>query len=175
MSFVADEFDMSFFQGKPVDHGFLSPLSMLGDANGPWPGQIVPLQAWRFAVPYSQCKTNVWNQARHCVVQERVTEKDLNVAIMATGGLSHQVHGETSGLSMNETWDTVVSEICWRRSRKFLRTRRLADYAVKAGIEGAEVIMWLIMRGALSEAKLTWLHKQTYAPSDDKYCDTGFR
>jgi gallate dioxygenase len=41
---------------------------------------------------------------------------------------------------------------------------RIAEYAVKGGMEGAEVIMWLIMRGALSpQAKL--VHKQTYAPS----------
>ena len=34
MALTADEFDMSFFQGKLVDHGMLSPLSMLGDADG---------------------------------------------------------------------------------------------------------------------------------------------
>ncbi|MDU6671828.1 MAG: gallate dioxygenase, partial [Bradyrhizobium sp.] len=44
MAMVADEFDLSFFQGKPVDHGLLSPLSMMGDASDPWPGTVVPLQ-----------------------------------------------------------------------------------------------------------------------------------
>jgi len=28
-AFVADEFDMSFFQSRPLDHGLLFPLSML--------------------------------------------------------------------------------------------------------------------------------------------------
>ena len=41
---------------------------------------------------------------------------------------------------------------------------RLAEYAEKGGMEGAEVIMWLIMRGALSE-RVRLVHKQTYAPS----------
>lgn len=34
MALAADEFDMSYFQGKPVDHGVLSPLSMLGTPMG---------------------------------------------------------------------------------------------------------------------------------------------
>jgi gallate dioxygenase len=41
---------------------------------------------------------------------------------------------------------------------------RIAEYAAKGGMEGAEVIMWLIMRGALSE-KVRRVHRQTYAPS----------
>jgi gallate dioxygenase len=41
---------------------------------------------------------------------------------------------------------------------------RIAEYAVKGGMEGAEVIMWLIMRGALSE-QVKLVHKATYAPS----------
>jgi len=41
---------------------------------------------------------------------------------------------------------------------------RIAEYAAKGGMEGAEVIMWLIMRGALSD-QVKLVHKQTYAPS----------
>ena len=50
-SLMADEFDMSFFQGKPVDHGMLSPLSMLGEGDAPWPGQVVPLQVGVLQLP----------------------------------------------------------------------------------------------------------------------------
>ena len=43
-SLFADEFDMSFFQDKKLDHGSLSPLSMLCDFNDTgWPIPIVPL------------------------------------------------------------------------------------------------------------------------------------
>src|SRR5262245_47949589 len=41
---VADEFDMSFFQDRPMDHGCFSPLSMLWPHEPGWPGRIVPLQ-----------------------------------------------------------------------------------------------------------------------------------
>jgi len=56
MALVADEFDMSFFRGKPVDHGLLSPLSMLGDAQGPWPGQVVPLRVGVLQLPVPGAK-----------------------------------------------------------------------------------------------------------------------
>ncbi|NCZ82373.1 MAG: gallate dioxygenase, partial [Betaproteobacteria bacterium] len=48
LSLVADEFDMSFFQDKPLDHGFFSPMSVLLEREGEhgerWPTTIVPLQ-----------------------------------------------------------------------------------------------------------------------------------
>ena len=39
-SLMADEFDMSFFQDKPLDHGLFSPLSMMAPHEGGWPGKI---------------------------------------------------------------------------------------------------------------------------------------
>ena len=88
--------------------------------------------------------------------------EDLNVAIMATGGLSHQVHGERAGF-LNEAWDAEFLELLEKRPQKLV-DMRIAEYAAKGGMEGAEVIMWLIMRGALSE-DVRLVHKQTYAPS----------
>ncbi|HVA17584.1 MAG TPA: gallate dioxygenase, partial [Candidatus Dormibacteraeota bacterium] len=41
---------------------------------------------------------------------------------------------------------------------------RLADYARLGGFEGAEVIMWLIMRGALSE-NIRKIHQTYYLPT----------
>ena len=40
----------------------------------------------------------------------------------------------------------------------------IAEYAERGGFEGAEVIMWLIMRGALSK-KVRKLHQAYYLPS----------
>lgn len=161
MSLVADEFDMSFYQGKPVDHGFLSPLSMLGDANGPWPGQVVPLQVGVLQLPVPNAR-RMWKfgQALRRAIESY--PEDLNVAVMATGGLSHQVHGERAGF-LNEAWDAEFLDLL-EKAPEQLVNMRLAEYAAKGGMEGAEVIMWLIMRGALSpQVKL--VHKQTYAPS----------
>jgi gallate dioxygenase len=88
--------------------------------------------------------------------------EDLNVAIMATGGLSHQVHGERAGF-LNEAWDNEFLQLL-ENAPEVLVNMRIADYAAKCGMEGAEVIMWLIMRGALSD-RVSLVHKKTYAPS----------
>jgi len=158
---VADEFDMSFFQGKPVDHGLLSPLSMLGDADGPWPGQVVPLQVGVLQLPVPSAK-RMWKLGQTLRKAIESYPEDLNVAIMATGGLSHQVHGERAGF-LNEAWDTEFLNLL-ETSPETLVNMRIAEYAAKGGMEGAEVIMWLIMRGALSP-QVRLVHKQTYAPS----------
>ena len=161
MSLVADEFDMSFFQGKPVDHGFLSPLSMLGDDNGPWPGQVVPLQVGVLQLPVPSAR-RMWKMGQALRRAIESYPEELNVAIMATGGLSHQVHGERAGF-LNEAWDDEFLDLL-ENAPEQLVNMRIAEYAAQGGMEGAEVIMWLIMRGALSE-RVKRVHKQTYAPS----------
>lgn len=161
MSLVADEFDMSFFQGKPVDHGFLSPLSMLGDANGPWPGKVVPLQVGVLQLPMPNAK-RMWKLGKALRRAIESYPENLNVAIMATGGLSHQVHGERAGF-INEAWDDEFLNLLEKEPEKLVNMR-IAEYAAKGGMEGAEVIVWLIMRGALSD-NVKLVHKQTYAPS----------
>lgn len=158
---VADEFDMAFFQGKPLDHGCLSPLSMMGDETGPWPGSIVPLQVGVLQMPIPS--------ARRCYKLDQSLRKaiqsypeDLKVAVMATGGLSHQVHGERAGF-LNEAWDQEFLDLLETAPEKLVE-KRLAEYATLGGMEGSEVIMWLVMRGALSD-KVTKVHSATYAPS----------
>lgn len=170
MSLVADEFDMSFFQGKPVDHGLLSPLSMLGDENGPWAGQVVPLQVGVLQLPIPNAK-RMWKLGKTLRKAIESYPEDLNVAIMATGGLSHQVHGERAGF-LNEAWDAEFLELL-EKAPEQLVNMRIAEYAVKGGMEGAEVIMWLIMRGALSE-QVKLVHKATYAPSVTNICTLVF-
>ena len=160
-SLVADEFDMSFFQGKPVDHGFLSPLSMLGDESGPWQGQVVPLLVGVLQLPVPSAR-RMWKMGQALRRAIESYPEDLNVAIMATGGLSHQVHGERAGF-LNEAWDAEFLDLL-ENAPEQLVNMRIAEYAAKGGMEGAEVIMWLIMRGALSD-QVKLVHKQTYAPS----------
>lgn len=159
---VADEFDMSFFQGKPLDHGCLSPLSMLGDETGPWEGAIVPLQVGVLQLPIPNARRcyKLGKSLRKAI--QSYPDDDLRVAIMATGGLSHQVHGERAGF-LNEEWDNQFLSLLETAPEKLVE-KRLADYAVLGGMEGAEVIMWLIMRGALSDS-VRKVHSSTYAPS----------
>ncbi len=75
--------------------------------------------------------------------------EDLKVAIVGTGGLSHQVHGERCGFN-NTPWDMEFLELL-EKDPEALTRLTIAEYAERGGFEGAEVIMWLMMRGALSK------------------------
>ena len=84
------------------------------------------------------------------------------MAIVATGGLAHQVHGERAGFN-NTPRDMEFLDLL-ERDPEQLAELTIAQYAERGGLEGAEVIMWLIMRGALS-AQVRKLHSTYYLPS----------
>jgi gallate dioxygenase len=158
---VADEFDMSYFQGKGLDHGCFSPLSLLWPHEPTWPGAIVPLQVGvlEFPIPSARRCFNLGKSLRKAI--ESYPE-DLKVALVGTGGLSHQVHGERAGFN-NTPWDMEFLDLL-EKDPEALTKLTIAEFAERGGFEGSEVIMWLIMRGALSR-KVKKLHQAYYLPS----------
>ena len=158
---MADEFDMSFFQGKPLDHGLFSPLSIMCPHEPQWPAAVVPLQVGvlQFPIPSAARCYKLGQSLRKAI--ESYPE-DLKVALVATGGLSHQVHGERAGFN-NTAWDERFLDLIEKDPTTLTRMTQ-ADYARLGGMEGAEVIMWLVMRGALS-ANIKCLHRTYYLPS----------
>jgi gallate dioxygenase len=158
---VADEFDLSYFQDKPLDHGCFSPLSMLWPHEPAWPGAIVPLQigVLEFPIPSAKRCYKLGQSLRRAI--ESYPE-DLKVVLVATGGLSHQVHGERCGFN-NTEWDMKFLELIEKDPVRLTEMTH-AEYAAHAGMEGAEVIMWLVMRGALS-ANVRKVHQSYYLPS----------
>jgi gallate dioxygenase len=158
---VADEFDLAYFQDKPLDHGCFSPLSMLWPHEASWPGAIVPLQigVLEFPIPSARRCYKLGQSLRKAI--ESYPE-DLDVVLVATGGLSHQVHGERCGFN-NPTWDEQFLDLIERDPER-LAAMTHAEFAALGGVEGAEVIMWLVMRGALSP-KIRKLHQSYYLPS----------
>jgi gallate dioxygenase len=160
-SLMADEFDMSFFQGKPLDHGLFSPLSVLLPHEPAWPVAVVPLQVGvlQFPIPTARRCYRLGQALRRAI--ESYPE-DLNVAIVATGGLSHQVHGERAGFN-NPEWDSQFLDLIENDPVRLTELTH-AEYAALGGLEGAEVIMWLVMRGALS-ANVRKLHQSYTLPS----------
>lgn len=161
MALTADEFDLSYFQGKPLDHGCLSPLSLLWAHEPTWPGAIVPLQVGvlEFPIPTARRCYKLGQSLRRAI--ESFPE-DLRVAIVATGGLSHQVHGERAGFN-NTPWDMEFLELL-EKSPETLTQLTIAQFAERGGVEGAEIIMWLIMRGAMS-SRVKKIHQTYYLPS----------
>lgn len=175
-SLFADEFDLSFFQKKPIDHGLFSPLSMMTDRGESWDGAVVPFQVGLLQFPAPT--------AKRCfdlgVALRRAIEsypENLTVAVVATGGLSHQVHGERCGF-LNIEWDNRFLDLLERCPQELTKLTQ-AEYMQLAGAEGAESIMWLIMRGALS-SDVHCVHRQMTAPSMTNivtliYEDTGLQ
>lgn len=160
-SLMADEFDLSFFRDKPIDHGLFSPMSALMPFRDGWPVEVVPLQVGvlQFPIPSARRCYNLGKALRRAI--ESYPE-DLSVAIVATGGVSHQVHGERCGFN-NPEWDDQFVDLFVNDPHR-LTEITLAEYATLGGMEGSEVITWLIMRGALS-ANVRVLHRDYYLPS----------
>ena len=158
---MADDFDMSFFQNKPLDHGCFSPLSILLPHQAGWPLPIVPLQVGvlQFPVP-SAARCYKLGQSLRTAIES--FPEDLSVVIVATGGLSHQVQGERCGFN-NPPWDRRFLELIEKDPISLTRMTH-ADHAKLGGMESSEVIMWLVMRGALS-ASIRQVHQSYYLPS----------
>jgi gallate dioxygenase len=160
-SLMADEFDMSFFRNKPIDHGMFSPLSMMTDRGARWSGAVIPLQVGVLQYPIPTAR-RCYELGRGLARAIESYDEDLSVAVVATGGLSHQVHGERAGFN-NPEWDDRFLDLLESQPES-LAALTHAEYAELGGAEGAEVIMWLIMRGALSP-DVRVLHRATYHPS----------
>jgi gallate dioxygenase len=160
-SLMADEFDMSFFQRRPLDHGCFSPLSMLCPHEPRWPLALVPLAmgVLQFPIPSARRFYKLGQALRRAIDSY---PGDLRVAIAATGGLSHQVHGERAGFN-NTEWDSRFLDL-FESDPERLASMTIAEYATLGGMEGSEVVMWLAMRGALS-SQVTCKHRSYYLPS----------
>ena len=161
-SLMTDEFDMSFFQDKPLDHGFFSPMSVLLErSDDEWPTTIVPLQVGvlQYPIPTAARCFKMGKALRRAIESY---PDEITVAIVATGGLSHQVHGARAGFN-NPEWDEQFLDAITNDPANLAEMTH-AEYARLGGFEGAEVIMWLIMRGALSD-NVRKIHSSYYLPS----------
>src|SRR4030095_1221981 len=152
---------LSSAQEKPLDHGCFSPLSMLWPHTPAWPGAIVPLQigVLEFPIPSARRCFKLGHSLRKAIESY---PDDLKVVLVATGGLSHQVHGERCGFN-NTEWDQTFLDLIERDPVRLTEMTH-AEFATRGGVEGAEVIMWLVMRGAMAP-KVRKLHQSYYLPS----------
>lgn len=160
-SLVADEFDMSFFQDRALDHGVFSPLSLLCPHQPDWPTPVVPLQVGVLQSPVPSAR-RCWRLGQALRRAIESYPEDLKVAIVATGGLSHQVHGERAGFN-NPAWDAQFLDLIENDPVRLTEMTQ-AELARLGGMEGAEVIMWPVMRGALS-SNVRRTHQSYYLPS----------
>lgn len=145
---ILDEFDMTIVNEMDVDHGLTVPLSLIFGQPDRWPAKIIPL-----AVNVVQYPPPTGN--RCFALGEAIARavqsfpEDLSVQIWGTGGMSHQLQGRRAGL-INRDFDMAFLD---RLVSDPIALRRMPhiEYLRESGSEGIELVMWLIMRGALGE------------------------
>ncbi len=91
-------------------------------------------------------------------------DEDLNVQIWGTGGMSHQLQGMRAGL-INQTWDKRFLDRLADSPEELAEIPHV-EYIREAGSEGIELVMWLIMRGALGE-NVKELHRHYHVPASN--------
>lgn len=145
-SLVAQEFDPVICQELAVDHGLLSVLPFL--AEPPWEFTISPLllNVIQHPLPTPRRCHRLGGAIRNAV--ESYPE-DLRVVVMGTGGMSHQLHGERFGL-LAPDWDNEYLDRLETDPDSLLELTH-QDLMERGGAESVEVIMWLAMRGAMTE------------------------
>ena len=157
-SLVEDEFDPTLCQEMAVEHGIFSILPLL--AETPWPAPIVPIAAnvILHPIPTPRRFYRLGEAIRRAIENYPA---DLRVLIMATGGMSHQLHGARFGF-VNPQWDNEFLDRLESDPQSLIRLTH-ADYMERGGAESVEMIMWLAMRGALG-ASVRRAHRYYYAP-----------
>ena len=162
-SCILDEFDMTIINKMDVDHGLTVPLSLMFGQPEEWPCKVIPLavNVVTYPPPTGNRCYNLGKAIRKAV--ESFPE-DLKVQIWGTGGMSHQLQGPRAGL-INAEWDQRFLDDLTADPER-LRTMPHIEYLREAGSEGIELVMWLIMRGALGD-KVRELHRHYHVAASN--------
>jgi protocatechuate 4,5-dioxygenase beta chain len=162
-SLILDEFDMTIINKMDVDHGLTVPLSMMFGKPDTWPVRVIPLAV--NVVTYPPPSGNrCWALGEAIRRAVESFPEDLNVQIWGTGGMSHQLQGPRAGL-INREWDNRFLDRL-SGSTDELRHVPHIEYLRETGSEGIEMVMWLIMRGALGRSARE-IHRHYHVPASN--------
>jgi protocatechuate 4,5-dioxygenase, beta chain len=160
-SLIEDEFDLTVCQEMGVEHGFLVPMNLCFE-HGPqgWPVASVPLQVNVIQHPLPTGRRCFkLGQALRRAVESFPGEK--KIVVMGTGGMSHQLQGKRFGF-MNEAFDQMFLDKLESDPAGLAKLSH-QELMEQAGAEAVELIMWHVMRGALSPGAKR-VHRHYYAP-----------
>lgn len=162
-SLITDDFDMTVLNLLEVDHGLTVPLSLMYGEPDKWPVKVIPIpvNVVMYPQPSGERCLSLGKAIRRAVQEYN---EDLNVQVWGTGGMSHQIQGSRAGL-INSPWDNKFMDDLINNPET-LQYKPHLEYMVEAGSEGVELIMWLIMRGALG-AKVEPVHRFYHVPASN--------
>ncbi|WP_129791848.1 class III extradiol dioxygenase subunit beta [Sphingosinicella sp. CPCC 101087] len=160
---ILDEFDMTIINEMAVDHGLSVPMSLMFGQVEQWPVKVIPLAVNVVTYP-PPTGNRCWMLGEAIARAVESFPEDLNVQIWGTGGMSHQLQGPRAGL-INKSFDTAFLDDLTANPER-LRKMPHIEYLREAGSEGIELVMWLIMRGALGD-KVKELHRHYHVPASN--------
>jgi protocatechuate 4,5-dioxygenase beta chain len=162
-SVILDEFDLTIVNKMEVDHGLTVPLSLVFGQPAEWPCRVIPLAV--NVVQYPPPTGNrCFNFGRAIARAVESYPEDLRVMVWGTGGMSHQLQGKRAGL-INQKFDNHFLDTIGPDPMALTRISHL-EYLRESGSEGIELVMWLIMRGALHE-RVRVLHRFYHVPASN--------
>jgi protocatechuate 4,5-dioxygenase, beta chain len=139
------------------------PLSLLFGTVDAWPCRVIPLAVNVVAYPPpTGMRCFRLGQAIRRAVES--FDADLDVQVWGTGGMSHQLQGPRAGL-INRPFDTDFLDRLTSDPEGLAATPHLT-YLTEAGSEGIELVMWHVMRGALS-ASPREVHRHYHVPASN--------
>lgn len=162
-SCILDEMDMTIINKMDVDHGLTVPLSLIYDQPKAWPVKVIPLAVNVVTYP-PPTGNRCWVLGEAIARAVESFPEDLNVQIWGTGGMSHQLQGPRAGLINAEFDQAFLDDLTADPER--LRYLAHKEYLVESGSEGIEMVMWLIMRGALGK-NVRELHRHYHVPASN--------
>ena len=145
---VEKEFDVVTCQDMLVDHACSLPLKLFYP-EGNYPVTVVPvcINTVQFPLPKAS-RCYALGKAVGQAIQS--WDSDKTVAVLASGGLSHQLDGERAGF-INKQFDLQFLQSL-ESNPEWATQFSVHELVEKTGTQGVELLMWLAMRGALTVA-----------------------
>ena len=138
-------FDLTTAHRMELDHGFLSPMPLLDDR---WRVPVVPITVNVVLEPLPS-PARCWALGETLRGAIESFSGPLRVAVIGTGGLSHQLTGSDFGTVFAE-WDRRFLALL-KDDPSSLARYTMDDFARLGGEHSVEVVQWLAMRAAMPE------------------------
>jgi protocatechuate 4,5-dioxygenase, beta chain len=160
---IQSDFDLTIVNKMDVDHGLTVPLSLMFGQPQAWPCRVIPfaVNVVQYPPPSGNRCYQLGKALRRAI--DSFDEK-LDVQVWGTGGMSHQLQGPRAGL-INKEFDNAFLDRLADDPQALARIPHV-QYMREAGSEGIELVMWLIMRGALDD-NVREVHRFYHVPASN--------
>lgn len=165
-SCILDGFDLTIANKMDVDHGASVPMTVFFGEPEAWPVKVIPIcvNVIQYPPPTAERCFNLGQAIRRAVDEY---DEELRVVIAGTGGMSHQLQSERAGVINTEFdikyLDNLAGDNLENRKRSHL------EFIREAGSEGIELVMWQIMRGAMTDKVVEKFRKYHVASSNTAF------